>query len=105
MADGRRKLVVIDEGLIATMAANSNFVKEFPFLASLARLGAQPQKPGCGGCTRNAVDNNATYAAARSAIGSMADSKKIKMKQMLNAKQVLITYKMPGGNKTIDRYF
>ena len=47
----KRKLVVIEEGTITSMASNDTFKKEFPFLASLATKTAN-KRGGCGGSGR-----------------------------------------------------
>lgn len=85
-----RNLVVLEDGLIRSMAADQRFTREFPFLASLKTAVAA----GCGRCGRrrqNADQAVALQAARRTLAGLPADKKK-KLLSLLNARQVRIRY-------------
>lgn len=92
----KRKLVVIEEGTITSMASNDTFKKEFPFLASLATKTAN-KRGGCGGCGRAAAERTAVFTAAKQALAGMDSDKKRRLKELLNAAQVRITYKNNSG--------
>jgi len=96
-----RKLVIIEENLLLSMANNPVLVKEFDFLKPL--VGQQAARQGCGGCG-NATPQRATVlTAAKQAIANMGDDRKRQLKKLLNAKQARVTYKM--GNRIIERTF
>ncbi len=105
MADnptGLRELVVIEEGLLASMATNAAYLREFPFLAS---LGARQAKPGkCGGCGRGNAERSSIFGAAKAAIGGMAAEKKRRLREMLNARHVRVTY-INNSKRTIQLTF
>ncbi len=91
MAEGGRKLVVVEDGTIASMAGNAAFLAEFPFLASLRDAAV----PKCGGCksSSQARARADLFGAAKRTLAGMASDKKRKLKELLNAQQVRITYK------------
>lgn len=101
-----RRLVVIEEGTIASMASNATFLKAFPFLAAVGRtIRSENGKPrGCGGCGRAAQERTAVYTTAKQAIASMDATKKRELREMLNAEQVRLVYKATTG-KTIQLTF
>jgi len=92
----KRKLVVVEEGTITSMASNAAFTKEFPFLASLAAKTAG-KKGGCGGCGRAAAERTAVFTAAKQALAGMDSDKKRRLKELLNTTQIRITYKNNSG--------
>lgn len=92
----KRKLVVIEEGTITSMAANAAFTKEFPFLTSLASKTGSKQR-GCGSCGRAAAERTAVFGAAKQALAGMDSDKKRRLKELLNTSQVRITFKNNSG--------
>ena len=102
MADNRKTLVVVEEGTLVSMAHNAVFLREFPFLASLANK--VTKKGGCGGCGRAGQERAAIFSAAKQTLAGMDSDKKRKLKELLNAKQIRITYKN-ASNKVIQLTF
>lgn len=100
----KKKLVIIESGLIAGMARNPKFVKEFGFLASIARQ-VQPKKKGCGTCGKAAGETAALYAAAKRTIAGLDGDKKRKLKDMLNTEKARVNYVSPGAKKVIELTF
>ena len=98
-----RKLVVIEESLLVSMAQNQKFTKEFPFLKGLARYAAS--KGGCGGCGANRSNSTkaTVYTQAKQTIAGMGDVKKRALKKLLNAAKVRITYKQ--GARIVQHTF
>ena len=87
----------IDDETLRQMMQDPNVTSRFPFLATtLARANAQ--KAGCSGCTakrrRPAVVD---YGVVRRQLAEMPLQQKAKLKQVLNAKQVVIRYNRPNG--------
>jgi hypothetical protein len=86
--DNRRKLVIIEDSTLASMAANDSFVKEFPFLQA-------PKRTGCGSCARNSTAG--LFGSAKKAIAGLDSEKKRKLKEMLNTKELRVTYRTGDG--------
>lgn len=103
MAAPKKKLIVIESGLIAAMARDARFLKEFQFLGSIAK--AVPKKRGCGTCGRAAGETAALYASAKRMIGGMDSDKKRKLKDMLNAEKARVTYVNPSTKKVTELTF
>lgn len=103
MALPKRKLIVIESGLIAGMAGNPKFVKEFQFLGAIAKV--KPKKKGCGTCARAAGETAALYAAAKRTIAGLDSDKKRKLKEMLNTEKARVTYVNPGSKKVVELTF
>jgi len=103
-----QKLVIIEDGLLATMASNKKFLAEFPFLKGLQRAAHLPSGGGCGGCgggasRRARQTKDSLFGAAKAALVGMGDNKKRKLKQLLNTKQVRVTFKQ--GTKVTQHTF
>ena len=90
--DNRRKLVIIEDSTLASMAANDSFVKEFPFLRALR---VAPKRTGCGSCARNSTAG--LFGSAKKAIAGLDSEKKRKLKEMLNTKELRVTYRTGDG--------
>lgn len=91
------KIVVIEDALVASMASNRVFTKEFPFLAKLhGQAGAQATS-GCGGCQRKRNNGRGLYNTTKTAIAGMVGDRLRKLKTLLGAEQVRITYKDRTG--------
>ena len=100
-----RKLIIIEDGLLSSMASNKQFLSEFPFLKGLQQY-AQGRQPGCGTCGGAAKVNAAkavVFTAAKQTLAQMGDSKRRKLKQLLNAEKVRVTYK--SGSKIVQHTF
>ena len=91
----QRPLVVIEDSLLQAMATNADIRREFPFLAAATR--AQPRSTGCGSCSRRTATQNAVISRVKQQLAGLDDSKKRRLKDLLNARQVRVTYR--HGNK------
>lgn len=97
-----KKLVVIEDGILVTMANSPQFLTEFPFLKSLATYRAPAG--GCGSCGgKNNGQKAVVFTAAKQAIAGMGDDKKRTLKRLLNTELVRITYR--NGEKVIQHNF
>lgn len=105
MAVLKRKLVVIEEGVLMVMSNSPTFVKEFPFLATVAAQARAKQKKrgGCGSCGRK-KDQAVLYGSAKKALAGMDSTKKRRLKELLNAERVRIVYRS-GENKSVELTF
>lgn len=96
----KRILVVLEEGIITSMATDPRFTAEFTFLVTLGRqlrhLG--PTGPSCNTCGSAAKERSTAFGAAKRAFAGLDSDKKRKLKDMLNAKQVRVTYPLANGN-------
>jgi hypothetical protein len=90
--DNRRKLVIIEDSTLASMAANDSFVKEFPFLQALR---VAPKRTGCGSCARNSTAG--LFGSAKKAVAGLDSEKKRKLKELLNTKELRVTYRTGDG--------
>lgn len=99
-----KKLVIIEEGLLTSMASNANFLKEFPCLKPIQGVQSAP-RGGCGSCggRRAGTERSAVYTQVKQNLASMGDDKRRLLKQMLNANQVRLTYK--SGSRIIMHTF
>lgn len=92
----KKKLVILEDGLLATLAANPAATRELPFLLPLAAGAAK--KVGCGRCGRKAAAGAAKFLAAKAAIAGMDAGRKLRLKELLNAHQVRVTYSTPAND-------
>lgn len=84
-----RVLVVLEDGLLRSMAADLRFTREFPFLAGLKTS----TRSGCGRCGRRVREAQApALDAARRTLAGLPTEKKKKLLQLLNTQQVRLRY-------------
>lgn len=90
MADKRplSPLVVIDDGLVTSMAANAEFVRTFAFLKNVKDVRAG----GCN-CARRTPTATTTFDTTKRTLAQMDDTLKRKLKEMLRAIRVRIIYR------------
>jgi hypothetical protein len=103
---GLRKMVVLEEGVLAGMAVNDVFAKQFGFLNKIHAVGKSEngKKVGCGGCSRAAAERAEAFTAVKQAIASMDATRKRQLKDLLRAQQVRLTYKN-ASNKVVQLTF
>ena len=105
MADPKlqHKLVLIQDSLLDSMAADVKFSRELPFLKGLLNL---PRPATCRSCNRGQaqVVRQQTYASAKRTMAGLPAEKKRKLKELLNAKQIRIIFRNDGG-KIIELTF
>ena len=95
--------VDLSDETLAAMLKNPNFTNRFPFLATtMAR--AQNAKAGCGGCGRRRRTVHIDYGQVRRQISEMPAQEKIKLKQLLNTRQVSVRYTRPNGQTVKLRF-
>ncbi len=95
----KRKLVVLEEGTLTGMALNPKIAAAFPFLAPIAALARQGQRAGCGSCGRAGQARAETFTKIKRAIAGMDSTKKRQLKDLLNAQQLQVIYKLPTGKQ------
>ena len=102
MADLQHKLVLLSDGLLASMAANEQFRKEFPFITSLQAASAR--RSGCGSCGGANRQRAGVFQAAKKAFAGLDSARKQTLKRLLNAQQARIIYTRDDG-RTIQLTF
>ncbi len=93
----KRKLVVIEEGMLATMALNPTIAKEFPILAPIAKLARGGTRAGCGTCGRAAQERAKLYQQVKLALAGMDSDRKRKLKDLLNTNSARLLYRDNAG--------
>lgn len=88
--------VTITDSLVTQMIASPKFRKEFPFLAT-AYLKLKAGVKSCGKCGRKRKTNQADLSALRATLASMGNNKKLKLKKMLGADQVIVAVQKGRG--------
>lgn len=93
----KRKVVVLEEGTLTSLALNPAVVAEFPALASIAKLAKQPTRGGCGTCGRAAQERAQTYQKVKLAVAGLPSDRKRRLKDLLNANSVRLLYRDGKG--------
>lgn len=102
---GKRKLVVIEDSTLAGMALNAVITKEFPFLQALSRQTQRDTgKRTCGRCGQASTQRATLFGAAKQQLAGMDQSKKRRLKELLNAEQARVTFRGNDG-KVINLTF
>lgn len=94
-----RKLVVIEDSVVLSMAQNQSYLAHFPFLAGLTA--AAKKKGGCGGCGSGNKDRGLVLNAAKATIAGMSKEKKQQLLKLLNAEKIRVSYN--DGARTITK--
>lgn len=84
-----RPLVVIENGLLQTMATNPKYVTLFPFLVPLQRAGQAGRGKCCG---ERARERLALFERAKAAIAMSSPETRDKLKEILRARQLRVRY-------------
>jgi hypothetical protein len=87
------KLLVLEDSVLLTLAANPNFLREFPFLSSAAKPKA---KPGCAPCNRAASRRLQMMHVVKQSIVNMGIEKKKRLKEMLSAEKLRLRLAQNG---------
>lgn len=95
MPNPTHKLIVLENGVLASLAANSNYLREFPFLRRLATSGFNNK--GCRSCARSNQATADAYMSAKLSIAGLASDRKALLKTMLSTRQARVTYRRPDG--------
>lgn len=96
----QRKLVVIEDSMVLSMAQNQQYLGEFPFLQGLAQAAVRRGR-GCGRCGSANKERAQVLNAAKAAIAGMSPEKKKRMMKLLNTEKMRVIF-MSGG-KTVSQ--
>lgn len=96
----KRKLVVVEDSMVLSMAMQQQFLTEFPFLQGLTAA-AKKKVGGCGRCGSANRERGQVLNAAKAAIAGMSPEKKKRMMQLLNAEKLRVIYN--DGAKTLQK--
>lgn len=94
-------LVRIDNARLESMARNEKILAEFPFLRPLKEK--MKAKGSCRPCKKSNTRTGSLYMSMKVAIATMSTPKKKRLKELLSAKQIRVTYR--SGSKTVARTF
>ena len=101
-----RTLIVLEDSLIMSMAAQSSYRQVFPFLSGLAETQKPQRRPGCRKCgPARSPQRQQLMMSIKQAMANMGSDAKRQLKQMLNARQVRIYYFAPGTNRRVEVTF
>lgn len=95
-----RKLVVIEDSMVLSMAHNQQYLTEFPFLQGLTAAAAR-RGAGCGRCGASNKERGQVLNAAKAAIAGMSPEKKKRLLKLLNTEKVRVIF--TSGGKTISQ--
>lgn len=96
--------VVIDNQLIWRIMRHPVYQKEFPFLRTAAEAASQAEeRKGCGGCTKS-LRRFVDLGHVKRSFAQMPDDRKRKLKEMLGADQVEVTY-IDDRSRTVRLFF
>jgi hypothetical protein len=93
----KRKLVVIEEGTLTSMALNAAIVAAFPVLAPIAKLAREAPRAGCGTCGTAGQKRAQTFQQVKQALASMDATRKRQLKDMMNAQSMRLLYRDNSG--------
>ena len=97
-----KKLVIIEEAMLVSMARSANFIKEFPFLREA--LSVEPTGGGCGGCGHASNTQRASVLTTiKQNLAGMADDRKQLLKRLLNTQKIRLTYRQ--GRQIVQHTF
>lgn len=93
----KRKMVVIEEGTLTTMALNPSIAKAFPVLQAIAKLARGRSSSGCGSCGKASQERAKTFQHVKLSIASLDLASKRRLKDLMNAQQMRLLYKDAAG--------
>ena len=101
-----RKLVIIEEGLILSMASTERFFKEFPVLRQAQPLlnATSPRgRTSCGNCLGDPLmQRDEIMSRIKMSLAGMPDDRRRLLATMLNAKHLRIIYRQGTRLSTIN---
>jgi len=98
-----KKLVVLEEGVLISLANQPNFLKHFPFLKALKGMSSTKTSACCGAAKKANDARVKKLQQAKQTIGGMADDRKRLLKKLLNTKKARVSYK--NGKKIVNHTF
>lgn len=90
----RNKLLVIQDSTIRAMAAKSEFVKAFPLLRTVANAD-KSARTCCAGARKRREKQ--LMMRVKQSLSGLSSAQKKKLKDMLNADQIRITFRRTTG--------
>lgn len=90
-------LLILEDRVINGLISDPRVLNAIPCLATVAKNYAR-NKVDCGRCkvkARQVVTN--TAASAKQCIGGLSNQAKISLKQLVNARQIRLTYRNSSG--------
>lgn len=95
--------IKITDEVVRMMLHDTRFLNQFPFLKQVQAQ--TTSRKGCGSCgTPRARMTGPNLAKLRQQLANMPAARKIKLKQLLNVKQVTIRYPGSGGVPVLKRF-
>lgn len=98
----KNRLVFIEDGVLLSMALNETYLREFPFLNAL-RAATNSGRPRCGRCQEDKNSRASILAAAKRTLAGLDSTRKERLKELLNAEKVRISY--IDGKRSVERTF
>jgi hypothetical protein len=99
--------ITIDNGVIDCMLNDNRFLRDFPFLRTAKRKVVQGNQ-GCGGCGGGRrtprVKQKPNYGLLKRQLAGMAKHKKVRLKSLLQAKQVRVKYQDVDGTEKVVKW-
>ena len=98
----KRRVVILEEGMLIGLSNNQQFLNSFPFLQPLRKL-TNARSGGCGKCGTAAKDRSRIVSQAKMALVSLPQGQKDQLKELLNAEKIQVKYK--SGSKIVTQEF
>lgn len=94
-----RPVVIIQDGVLLSMAASLNFRQQFPFLQALQQQHGRQAPHTCSSCSRKQKQASNLYTRAKESLASLPPHKQQQLKTLLNAEKIRIHWIDANGNK------
>jgi hypothetical protein len=98
----KRRVVILEEGMLVGLSNNQQFLNSFPFLKPLRKL-SNARSGGCGKCGTAARDRSQIVTQAKMALISLPQGQKDQLKTLLNAEKIQVKYK--SGDRIVTQEF
>lgn len=94
--------VEVNNAVVQKMMQDTRFLQQFPFLRKIKQAGLRARKRGCG-CGRKTRPGppKPDLELAKRRLANMGPGQKVKLKRLLEAKQVSIPYRRTAGGKAV----
>ena len=93
----------LDDQQVLRLMRSASFRRDFPHLDHAFNAGIR-RKGGCGRCGRKKAVNTFDLRSVRKAVANLPNEQKVKLKKVLNTKQVIVTY-ADDNNRVIKLKF
>jgi hypothetical protein len=95
----RKRIVVIEDAMIASMARDSRFLNAFPFLKRIQAAIEVRAGKRCGGCGAKNRTRATAFHQVKTTIATLPVEKRNQLKELLNTDSIQIFQKDPKTNK------